>query len=503
MLKIVLAGTDFAYDIQALCKAFYGEQQISLKSIKDTEYTFRKKIDLSAITADIKIGIILQENYLYIYGEAKEKKKEIIVDEKEGLQYSNRIQYKNLLKRGLYQVLSQLTGKTLPWGTLTGVRPSKLILDRLENKESEEEIARFMKKYYLCSDEKIKHGMDIAKKELKLLQEIEYKEGYSVYIGIPFCPSKCLYCSFPSYPLEQFGHYMDSYLQALFQEIEYGAGCLKKKKLTSIYVGGGTPTTLNERQLEALMIKIHSVFPVDQVKEFTVEAGRPDSITKEKLLILKDYGVTRISINPQTMNQKTLDRIGRKHSVKEVVEVFNFAREAGHNNINMDLIAGLPGETLADMEVTLEQIQKLAPDSITVHSLVVKRAADLNIQFGGDCEIYDTTQMLKQTEYFLKQYGYEPYYMYRQKNATGSGSNIQENVGYAKQGKEGIYNVLIMEEKQTILALGAGGASKFIFPGERKLIRVENVKSVKDYTERIKDMIGRKEKFLSENEGIF
>lgn len=510
MLKILLDGNDFAYDIQALCKAFYGKEQIVLEEFTSNENDFlgaiesiKRELHLQ-VNAEIKVGIVLRQTKLYVYGETKENKIEESVDDMEKLQQKDRrVQYKNIIKRELYKVLSKLSGKKLEWGTLTGVRPSKLILDRLELNQREENIIASMRKHYLCSDEKINLGMAIAKRELELLKKVEYSKGYSVYIGIPFCPSKCLYCSFPSYPLEQFGHYMDSYLQALFLEIEYGASCIQNKKLTSIYVGGGTPTTLNERQLEELMIKIHSVFPVHTIKEFTVEAGRPDSISKEKLEILKRYGVTRISINPQTMNQETLERIGRRHSVKEVIDAYYMAREVGHNNINMDLIAGLPGEELSDMEITLREIKKLNPDSVTVHSLVVKRAADLNIQYSGNFSMNDTTQMLRTSGVFLGNLGYEPYYMYRQKNATGSGINIQENIGYAKAGKEGIYNILIMEEKQTILALGAGGASKFVFPEQKKLVRVENVKSVKDYIERISHMIKRKADFLNENSGIF
>lgn len=509
MLKILLFGEDFAYDIQALCKAFYGEQQIILETIKRIDISFKRTVNelkkgsyLSDINADIKLGVVLDDTELYILAEHNEKRKDVVVGANDGLLYHDRIQYKNLLKRALYQVLSEMTGKKLPWGTLTGVRPSKLILEKLENKESEDSIASFMKQYYLCSDNKVMQGMQIAKRELEILEKVQYKDGYSIYIGIPFCPSKCLYCSFPSYPVNQFGHYMDSYLEALFQEINYVSKCLNRN-LTTLYVGGGTPTALNEVQLEKLMIKIQEAFPVSRIKEFTVEAGRPDSITRKKLEILKHYGVTRISINPQTMNQDTLKKIGRKHSVKEVMQTFQFARELGHENINMDLITGLQGECLADFKKTLQQLQILNPDSITIHSLVVKRAADLNIQSEHKNILYDTTDMLEFAEDYLNEYGYQQYYMYRQKNAAGSGMNIQENVGYARNGKEGIYNILTMEEKQSILALGAGGISKFLFPKGEKLVRIENVKNVKDYIERIQDMIMRKEKFLNEQQGFF
>ena len=342
-------------------------------------------------------------------------------------------------------------------------------------------------------------GYDIAKRELDILNRIDYKNGYSLYIGIPFCPTRCSYCSFPSYPMEQFGTLVEQYLEALFQEIDFAAGCNWKRKLSSIYIGGGTPTTLTAGQLRRLLQKIKQSFPMEHVEEFTVEAGRPDSIDVEKLKVLKEEGVTRISINPQTMNQKTLDHIGRKHTVEEVEHAFWLAREAGHDNINMDLIVGLPGETVDSVRATLERIERLNPESLTVHSLVVKRAARLNLQLEEEEQnlAANTGEMLLVAADYAKKHGLVPYYMYRQKNATGMDQDSQENVGFSKPGRESIYNILIMEEKQTILAFGAGASSKFLLPqAKKKIERVENVKSVTDYIERIDEMIERKQKFL-------
>ena len=276
------------------------------------------------------------------------------------------------------------------------------------------------------------------------------------------------------------------------------------KKLTSVYIGGGTPTALTDRQLYRLLSFISDNFPLGRCYEFTVEAGRPDSITASKLKVLKDFGVKRISVNPQTMKQSTLELIGRKHTVKQTIEAFNMARENGFDNINMDLIIGLPEETPKDFHDTLSQIESLNPDSLTIHSLVVKRASRLGITL-DDCKT-DTAdiermagsmcidKMLDIGQKFAYSHGYKPYYMYRQKNKAGHfGSSGQENIGYAREGKEGLYNILIMEEKQTILAAGAGASTKIYHKGLGQVSRIENVKNVNDYILRVDEMIARKQ----------
>ena len=242
------------------------------------------------------------------------------------------------------------------------------------------------------------------------------------------------------------------------------------------------------------MIKIVNSFRMSTVSEFTVEAGRPDSITYEKLRLLKQYGVTRISINPQTMNQKTLDIIGRRHTITQIEDAFLMARELGHTYINMDLIIGLPGEDVEEVDYTLSRMEQLKPDNLTIHTLAIKRAANLNIyrERYQDLHFGDASQMLQRTQSFANQHGYVPYYLYRQKNM----SDNLENVGYAKPGMECIYNILIMEEKQTILALGAGASSKFVFHHEGRIERVENVKDVKEYIARIDEMMDRKKNFI-------
>lgn len=493
MIKVELSENMFEYDIQALCKAFYPLDKISFCVKGEADNTQHKKAAEETI---FYIDVQYEKEKIQITIKDKEQKKEFVKECKTN--QDNRRYYKNDLKRLLYQMLCEKTNRTLPWGTLTGVRPSKLSMERLYLDETKEEIFSYMKEQYLCSEDKIELGYTVAKKEKEILEKIDYENGYSLYIGIPFCPTRCLYCSFTSYPLEKHKDWVEPYLEALFKEITYAGKCITDKKLTTIYIGGGTPTTLTAEQLERLLVKVKETFPIEEVHEFTVEAGRPDSITEEKLRVLKEQGVTRISINPQTMQQRTLDLIGRCHTVEDIERVFHMAREIGHHNINMDLIAGLPGENLEDMKDTLDRIGKLNPDSITVHSLVVKRAADLNLPDGRKLSesLGDTTEMLTLAQEFAEKHQYKPYYMYRQKNTTGAGTSIQENVGYAKEGYEGIYNILIMEEKQTILALGAGASTKVMFPKENRLERIENVKSLKEYIERIDEMIERKRSFF-------
>ena len=408
--------------------------------------------------------------------------------------YEDRFETKNQIKRRLYVLLMEQTGKTLPWGTLTGIRPTKIAMTKLAEGDTPEQVFRYMKQTYFTSNEKINLSIEIAQRERQLLSKIDYKEGYSLYVGIPFCPTTCLYCSFTSYPISKWKGRTGLYLEALFKELEYTAEKMKGRPLDTIYFGGGTPTSLPAEDIDAILCKLEQLFDTKNALEFTVEAGRPDSITEEKLKVLASHGISRISINPQTMNQKTLDLIGRRHTVENVKEKFHIARELGFDNINMDLIMGLPGEDLDDVKHTLEEIEALKPDSLTVHSLAIKRAARLNMfkEEYADLKINNTPEMIVLSEACARRMGMEPYYLYRQKNMAGN----FENVGYSLPGKACIYNILIMEEMQTIAACGAGTTTKVVFPSENRRERCENVKEVEQYISRIDEMIGRKEKII-------
>ena len=495
MITVLLDKAEFEYDIHSLVKAFYPKEEVYV-STKDKE----KKEEPVHYHMDVQFA---PEEIIFSWKrvEASEDNanqtgitKCVAVDD------TNRKETKNSLKRTLYRLLSEYTGVELPWGNLTGIRPTKIPMALLEEGKSEEEIARYMKETYFTSDEKIKLSIEIAERELELLHKLDYEEGYSLYIGIPFCPTTCLYCSFTSYSLAAWKNRMDEYLDALEKELDYTAVKFAHKKLNSIYIGGGTPTTLNPKQLDRLIRKIKCSFDLSDLVEFTVEAGRPDSITKEKLMVLRNHDISRISINPQTMKQETLDLIGRHHTVQQTIDSFYLARELGFDNINMDLIVGLPGESLSDVADTMEVIRKLAPDNLTVHSLAIKRAARLNIQRERyqDFEIVNTADHIALTSKVAEEMGLFPYYLYRQKNMAGN----FENVGYAAPGKAGVYNVLIMEEKQSIVACGAGASTKRVWvqpnpDGTHRIERAENVKDVAQYIARIDEMIERKSRLFT------
>lgn len=500
MISIILNQRDYEHDTYDLIKAFFQEEKLLVTEDGILEIEKMKKANRLAEEDELRYTFRFELEDQTAELEIMSQDGTILLQKKEAFSSQEKKEKRNQYKRFLYHALAQLTQRELPWGTLTGVRPTKLVLNRLEEGQSEEQIRNYMKTEYLCSDEKLDVSFQITKRELEVLNQCDYQNGYSIYIGIPFCPTICNYCSFASYSLEKHENVLGDYLKALEKEIIYASTCLTEKKLTTLYVGGGTPTSLNEEQLEELMSMIRKYFDFSNMQEFTVEAGRPDSITREKLKILKKYGVDRISINPQSMRQKTLDLIGRKHTVEQIYDCYKMAREEGHDNINMDMILGLSGETISDVEYTLQEIGKLSPDSLTVHTLAKKRAADLTIHKDKykEFEATNVGEMLNRSIEFTKQHGYEPYYLYRQKNMT---DNL-ENTGYAKHGKEGIYNILIMEEKQTILALGAGALSKFVFHQENRIERVENVKSIRDYMERIDEMIQRKRDFIEKNRNI-
>lgn len=393
---------------------------------------------------------------------------------------ANRFDEKCEIKRGLYKILSEHENRTLPWGTLTGIRPTKLAMQGID-----------FKKVFLTSDEKIKLCFDTAAREQKVLERVDCENGWSLYIGIPFCPTRCLYCSFTAYPIGLWKDKKRNYIDALCREIEEVSKIMSGKKLTTVYMGGGTPTSLEADELRRIITKVHECNDMSNVLEFTVEAGRPDSITEEKLKALKECGITRISVNPQTMSQKTLDLIGRRHTVEEVTRKFKLARSLGFDNINMDIIVGLPGETLEDVERTMDELEKLRPDDITVHSLALKRAARLSEEKDKyESTSFDTMcRMIELTKERCERMSLTPYYMYRQKNIAGN----FENVGYTREGKEGIYNILIMEEKQTIVGCGAGTTTKIpIDGGAGGVKRIENVKDPQVYIDRIDEMIARK-----------
>lgn len=487
-ISVTVNEGGFEYDIHSLVKAFYPEGEVKVTIGEGAAESSGEGLpDLHIQFEDqaVLLSLLGGEGNTASFGA---KKIEISPD-------MPRPEVKNRLKQLIYTALSEYTGKKLPWGTLTGIRPTKIPMTLLEQGTSKGEILHYMQENYFVSTEKGELAIEIADREKKLLDTLHYENGYSLYIGIPFCPTTCLYCSFTSYPIFSWKKRMGEYLDALEKEIDFVAERYKDRVLDTIYIGGGTPTTLEAEELTRILNKLGKSFDLSHLKELTVESGRADSITYEKLLAMKEGGVTRISVNPQTMKQETLDLIGRKHTVEQVKEAFALAREAGFFNINMDLILGLPGETAEDVRNTMAEIKKLAPDSLTVHSLAIKRASRLNqwIEENGISLLNNTEETMGITMEGAREMGLLPYYLYRQKNMSGN----FENVGYAKEGKFGIYNILIMEEKQTIAALGAGSISKRVY-ADGRIERCDNVKDVGLYIEKIDEMIERKRRLFAE-----
>ena len=477
MIGISFNQKEFEYDAYTLLKAFFPKEEVQMFYVQEEEVPADLE-HLISIEYGEQVHIRIQWGDTLLEGQETYEQTE------------DRKIRKNKLKQVLYKLLSQLTGQTLPWGNLTGIRPTKIAMGLIESGMSNAQAAEYMRNTYFTSKEKTALAITIANRERELLKDIDYEKGYSLYVGIPFCPSICLYCSFSSSPLQRWKDQVDAYLDALLKELDFISEAMKDRTLDTIYIGGGTPTTLEPEQLERLLEHINARFPVYQVKEYTVEAGRPDSITREKLQAIRKFPVTRISVNPQTMNQATLELIGRRHTVEDTRHAFALARECGFDNINMDIIVGLPGEQKEDVQHTLEEIKKLDPDSLTVHSLAVKRAARLNMfkEQYEEMEFINNQEIMDMAMKYAYQCQMGPYYLYRQKNMCGN----LENIGYAKVDKAGIYNILIMEEKQSILAAGAGASTKFVFQNGKRIERAENVKDVANYISRIDEMIERK-----------
>ncbi len=494
MIVVKLNQSRFEYDIHSLVKAFYPASEVKVFVKGSKEYASSPDMpSLEVILEEKEIGCILKGKALCT-GEtgnsSREAEQESRIEKRVALEAGEETgSIKSKLKRLLYRVLSEYTKRELPWGNLTGIRPAKIAYGLLEEGKSWEEIVSHMQKYYQTSLKKARLSVDIAKREREILSSLHDKDGYSLYVGIPFCPTTCLYCSFTAYPIGQWKKKVADYLTALEREMDYAAGIYQGRILDTVYIGGGTPTTLEPEELTRLFKALQEKFDFSMIQEFTVEAGRADSITEEKLKVMKQFGVTRISINPQTMKEETLNIIGRHHTVEQVKEAFRLARKVGFDNINMDLILGLPGESREDVAKTMEEVVALAPDSLTVHSLAIKRASRMNqwIEEKGIETLRNTEETMELAEAGARQLGMEPYYLYRQKNMAGN----LENVGYAKAGKYGIYNVLIMEEKQTIVACGAGTISKRVYPDGR-IQRCDTVKDVDLYIHRIEEMIERK-----------
>lgn len=477
-MTIILYGNSYKYEIEAVVKIFFPAVRFNfisaeafLKAGAEDDYCrakmrrFREHIYL---IADIRLGCRVWHR---------------AIRTKDG-------DCEALLCRMIYTALSKLSGITSPWGMLTGVRPVKLVRKLLAENPDENALMRhFQQKYLIPHENKLRLAVDIAHTQEKILNSLP-KDSFALYAGIPFCPTRCTYCSFVSQPAGSVRAMIPRYTELLCEELEYIANTAEEcaLRLDTVYLGGGTPTALPEKELNQLLGHIKGRFDFSHLREFCVEAGRPDTITPQKLEILKRHGVSRISINTQTTKQETLDIIGRKHSVAQFFDSFSLARKLGFENINTDLIAGLPGESPEDFKKTLDSILLLQPEGVTVHTLTMKRSAEM---FGGKLPDADAAKkMIDYAHHALRNAGYEPYYLYRQKNTAGN----LENTGYAKPGFESLYNVYIMEECQTIFAAGCAGISKII---GKNVTRICNYKYPNEYTSGFSEIIKRKKDILA------
>ncbi len=466
-IGICLDRHDFLYDVHSLVKSFFPEDEVVIYTRDDAEKCIAPR-DL-LIEAEIP-------------------------------DYTDRREAKDRIKRELYGMLSAYTGISLPWGILSGIRPTKIPMAMLSEGKSRQEILRHLEDDCLVSEKKADLALRIAERERALLSRIPLGEDtFSLYINIPFCPSICLYCTFSSSPVSLWAGRIDEYLDALIREMREKAAELYRREgrrgPVTVYIGGGTPTSLEADQLDRLLGSVSGIWDMSGVLEYTVEAGRPDSITAERLGILKKHGVTRISVNPQTMNDSTLELIGRRHTAEDTVRAFGLAREAGFDNINMDMILGLPGEGEREVAATLQGIRELDPDSLTVHSLAVKRASRLRKTIREDREIdanadrgsfgglifENSDRLMDRAAEAAASMDMRPYYLYRQKNMKGN----LENTGFARAGREGLYNMIIMEEVQSIYAFGAGASTKYVYPDGR-IERDVSPKDVKTWLDRRK-----------------
>lgn len=485
-MKIFTNDLPFEYELEKLTRLFFPFEKISFSNFEPTpDDSFYAKV--YATKTGENTLITTNVNF---YG--KTATNEVVFNPLISPDPEPQKVIERFIAKQLFNCYCEITKYTPEWGILTGIRPAKLYR-RFCNLLGKSEAEKFFKNEFCVSENKLNLLKETAISEDEIISK-SANNNVSIYISIPFCPTRCSYCSFVSHSIERAADLIEQYLSLLLKEIEVTADIVKKLnlKVLTVYIGGGTPTTLSSEQLAQLISKIKNCFG-SNFAEFTVEAGRPDTITKEKLLSLKKGGVSRISINPQTMNDNILKGIGRRHTVAETVEAFNLARECGFDNINMDLIAGLPGDDFESFASTINQIITLNPENVTIHSLSLKRSSGMGQNERPDLYLEKGVvagNMVSFAEDELKKAGIMPYYMYRQSKTIGN----LENVGYAKKGYEGLYNVYIMDETHTILACGASAVTKLKSNNTGQIERIFNYKYPYEYISNFAEIINRKSK---------
>ncbi|MBE6753552.1 MAG: coproporphyrinogen dehydrogenase HemZ [Ruminococcaceae bacterium] len=479
-MTIFISGHNFSVELERLCRLFFPDEPIRTVTDADSQKDFRAAVVLRQDGCGGTVDTCLHLDTTDLHHSRAVSEEELKDTEKLNL----------ALADGLFNLLCELTGYRPPWGMLTGVRPAKLLRMLLETMP-EEEAHRLFTEGFHCAEDKYRLCRDTIDVEQSILERSR-TDSFSLYISIPFCPTRCSYCSFVSQSVEKAARLLPEYVEYLVKEIEFTARQARELglRLETVYMGGGTPTTLSAEQLSTVLGAVNEHFDMSCVSEFTVEAGRPDTVTPEKLAAIKQQGVRRISINPQTLNDSVLEEIGRRHTAAQVYEAMDMARAAGFDDINMDLIAGLPKDDTASFAATLDGVLSMKPENITVHTLSMKKASTMVTVQSRSSDARGSTagEMLSICSERLPQSGYHPYYLYRQTRMVGN----LENVGWALPGYDGLYNVYIMDETHTILAVGAGGVTKLRQPGVNNIDRVYNFKFPYEYISRFDQILERK-----------
>lgn len=492
MIEITCEGHAFERETSLILALFYEDPPLAFVS----QWTNAEGLKLKLVLTEKEDGVVATGD---LYDGNKRLSHQVsraytAQDEK-----AKRKVAKQAICYALLLLLEEYTGIEQGWGILTGIRPTKLLHQYLSSGMTKEEAHRRLQKEVILRPHKLKLLQEIVDRQLRVVPDFyEIDRELSVYIGIPFCPTKCAYCTFPAYAIRSHTASVNPFLTGLHYEMARMGEWLTENnmRITSIYFGGGTPTSITAEDMDQLFQTMHRTFPLDHVRELTVEAGRPDTITRDKLAVMKRWNVDRISINPQSFTQETLQAIGRHHTVEETIEKYHLAMEMGLTNINMDLIIGLPNEGVAELAHSLREVEKLMPASLTVHTLSFKRASEMtqNKDRYKVASRDEISRMMDMASAWTEENGYAPYYLYRQKNILGN----LENVGYSKPRQESIYNIMIMEEVQTILGLGCGAVSKLMAPGSGKLTRWANPKDPKTYNETYKVLVENKLRDLNE-----
>ena len=502
-MKIKNIGHSMKYEAECIAMLFFPDEKI-VTEIEEAGYESQPETE-SYIENRLENGIMKTTLHLNTESEPVETSMQTVLP-LEVKSPSDQAEF--IMCDQMYTLLRDATGIVPAWGTLTGVRPVKLMHKCLDAGQSPEETGKEFEKYFHVTPQKVALALETAKHEAPILKEAT-DDTFSLYVSIPFCPSRCSYCSFVSHDIasKRARDLLPEYTNKLCEELEFIGEEVKKTglTLTTVYFGGGTPTTLSAQQLDQVCTTVENNFDLSHLKEYTVEAGRPDTIDRDKLRVLKKHNITRISINPQTLNDEVLKKIGRKHTVQQTIDCFYMAREEGFDNINMDLIAGLPGDTVESFRNTVDRILELSPENVTVHTLSIKRSANYGTSWEERRKALELAQqvgeMVSYAQEKLMEHGLMPYYLYKQRNTLGN----LENTGYCKKGCEGRYNIYIMDETQTIIAAGAGSVTKLKSNRTGKLERIFNYKYPFEYVEHFEEAIKRKKRvvnFFEENRPV-